>query len=339
MRRTACSSVAAAISPSCSTTTSGFMAKRSLAKPIPSCIGDHVGEDAVDRADRLLQRLGRRQAAGDLVGDPDGDQFAVVLGQEAVAAAHQPVAPGEVVGDLAVVDDGDIRERPRPERMAGIGQHRALGRQPRMAQAVACRSCRARRASRPRPSAPPISLMISSERPQDWTSKCSAMVSASRIQRAISFGLADDHARAIMRRIVGDEGRLLDEIGAVLPQDGPEFVHVLSEPVLVETHASQDVSAVAWHDRKRQSRSKSAPRCSCASISSTRSFPTSPAGCQYSARYATHVVLLPGAIHVYCIQYPSKSARTWCRQFTRLQHREYGIRKTLNDTAGSRPWP
>ena len=84
----------------------------------------------------FLRALLHREAVPHLIRDPNGNQLTVVLSEEAIALAFKLLAPGEVVSDLAIMHDGDIRERSGPEGVAGIGKHRAFGGEPRMTEAV-----------------------------------------------------------------------------------------------------------------------------------------------------------------------------------------------------------
>ncbi len=77
------------------------------------------GEAAIDLRQRTLQCISLGLALAHTVGYPYRQQFTVVFGHEAVAFSFQSCPPGVVIGNLAVVNNGDIGERSGPEWMAG----------------------------------------------------------------------------------------------------------------------------------------------------------------------------------------------------------------------------
>ena len=87
-----------------------------------------------------------------------------------MAGALQPPAPVVEVGQLAVVDDGDVGERIGPVGV-GVGDvDVGLGRHPRVADRVGADVTRRGRTRPATVSASPRSLTISSERPSESTS-------------------------------------------------------------------------------------------------------------------------------------------------------------------------
>ena len=81
------------------------------------------------RSSRLAHRVLERGAVAHPLGEVDGDDLGVALRLEPVPGALEPPLPLEVVRQLAVVDDRDIRERVGPVRVrardvdVGLGRH------------------------------------------------------------------------------------------------------------------------------------------------------------------------------------------------------------------------
>ena len=130
------SSEAMATRSSSSNMTIGLAASRSLAKPMPSLVETRKentpSRSSTDCSSACFERLALRQ----LVGEINGDQFAVIVGAELEAARFKPAAHLPVIGDLAVMHDGDIGEAGRPEGMRGFGLDVGFGGQPDMADAM-----------------------------------------------------------------------------------------------------------------------------------------------------------------------------------------------------------
>ena len=124
--------------------------------------------------------------------------------------------------------------------------------------------------------APPMSLTTSSERPSDCTSRRSAIASAARVQRArseiSSTTMRTDHVAGL--RVVPRSGLRGSPRHVPGGCAGSPRGRARVRRDRCRRHARRSRASAAR--RRARSRWSPAPRCTCASISSTRSRPTVP---------------------------------------------------------------
>ena len=148
--------MATATKSSVSASIKGLEAEPVADDPQPLGRGDEVVERAVEVGERVGQRLGQGPAPVEPVAEVDADDLGVVVGVERTPCLLVAAAELVVVGDVAVVDRGEVGDAVGPERLRVAQVDPALGRHPGVADRQrpapgrdAVGRLEARRASRP----------------------------------------------------------------------------------------------------------------------------------------------------------------------------------------------